>query len=111
MLLGHAGCIAAPLAMAALGISGAAIGGTVLAAGFAAAATAGGLFAWHKLRGQQAGKWEKRIVIAGSLAGIFATVAMHHTAHSGHHAQHAPNAIEIPLSCCGESCPKTLLIN
>ena len=53
LLVGHAGCIVTPLVIVAAGAT------TAIATTFSIAITAGGLYAWHKLRGQDAEKWKK----------------------------------------------------
>jgi hypothetical protein len=83
MALGHIGCIATPLLMAAARIvtAGAA---PVLAIAFGVAATAGGLYGWHRLRGHKATRFEKRLVVGGAVIGLALSSAFHLTAHRGH---------------------------
>lgn len=90
MLAGHAGCIITPVVIAAAGLTTATAGMSVIALAFGAAATAGGLYAWHKLRGPKAGKWEKRTVIGGAIAGLFLSAAMQFGGMHEHHHQTAP---------------------
>lgn len=66
-LAGHLGCIIMPF----LAVTGMATGlATGLGFAFGAAAAAGGVYLWHRLRGQKASKWEKRIVIGSAIAGL-----------------------------------------
>jgi hypothetical protein len=90
LLAGHAGCIITPVVVAAVGVTTATAGMSVIALAFGAATTAGGLYAWHKLRGPKAGKWEKRTVIGGAIAGLFLSAAMQ--LGGMHHQHHAPEA-------------------
>ena len=86
LLAGHAGCIITPLVIVAAGATTATAGLSVLAVAFGAAATAGGLYAWHKLRGHQAGRWEKGIVIGSALSGLLLSSALHlGGGHKNHH--------------------------
>ncbi len=100
MLAGHAGCLVAPVLLATAGITTATAGLSVLAIAFSAAATAGGLYAWRHMRGHQAGKWEKRLVIGGAIAGLAISTAMNLGGlHQHHHQSHAP---EMPAAViCG----------
>lgn len=84
-LIGHAGCVITPLVMAAVGVTTATAGVSLLALGFGAAATAGGIYAWHRLRGQQASKFEKRLVIGSALSGLLISGAMMHFNGHDHH--------------------------
>ena len=84
-LIGHAGCIITPMVMAAVGITTATAGVSLLALSFGAAATAGGLYLWHKLRGQQASTFEKRLVIGSALSGLLISGAMMHLGGHEHH--------------------------
>lgn len=77
LLAGHAGCIITPLVLMAAGATTATAGLSVIALAFSAAATAGGLYAWHRLRGQHAGTWEKRIVVGSALTGVLLSSALH----------------------------------
>lgn len=100
MLAGHAGCLVAPVLLATAGITTATAGLSVLAIAFSAAATAGGLYAWKHMRGHQAGKWEKRLVIGGAIAGLAISTVMNLGGlHQHHHQNHAP---ELPAAViCG----------
>jgi hypothetical protein len=100
LLAGHAGCLVAPVLLATAGITTATAGLSVLAIAFSAAATAGGLYAWKHMRGYQAGKWEKRLVIGGAIAGLSMSAAMNLGGfHQHHHQSHAP---ELPAAViCG----------
>lgn len=100
MLAGHAGCLAAPVLLATAGITTATAGLSVLAIAFSAAATAGGLYAWKHMRGHQAGKWEKRLVIGSAIAGLAISTAMNLGGLHQHH--HRNNAPELPAAViCG----------
>ena len=93
-LIGHAGCVITPLVMAAVGVTTATAGVSLLALGFGAAATAGGLYAWHRLRGQHASKFEKRLVIGSALSGLLISGAMMHFNGHDHHGgahEHMPH--------------------
>lgn len=100
LLAGHAGCLVAPVLLATAGITTATAGLSVLAIAFSAAATAGGLYAWKHMRSHQAGKWEKRLVIGGAIAGLAMSAAMNLGGfHQHHHQNHAP---ELPAAViCG----------
>lgn len=103
LLLGHIGCIITPLVLAATGATVATAGMSVVALAFGAAATAGGLYAWHRLRGHQASKWEKRIVIGGALAGLALSAAFNLAGgHQHHHPQQPPAAV----ICSPEKAPQ-----
>lgn len=84
-LVGHAGCVITPMVMAAVGITTATAGVSLLALSFGAAATAGGLYLWHRLRGQTASKFEKRLVIGSALSGLLISGAMMHLNGHDHH--------------------------
>ncbi|MDD9899398.1 MAG: hypothetical protein OXT65_00275 [Alphaproteobacteria bacterium] len=73
---GHAGCVITPLVLAASAGTAATGGLSALAIAFGAAATAGGVFAWKKLRGPKASKAEKRIVYGSALTGLAVSAAM-----------------------------------
>lgn len=102
MLAGHMGCIITPLVLAATGATVATAGMSVLALAFGAAATAGGLYAWHRLRGHTAGKWEKRITIGAAVGGLVLSSAFHLAnmqEHKHHHMQEpAPVTAPAPAS-------------
>lgn len=89
-LIGHAGCILTPLALAGVGITGAAVSTPALAVAFGAAATAGGLYLWQKMRGADATPFERRAVTGGMLAGFAFSIGLHlgdphgHLAHANH---------------------------
>jgi len=87
-LIGHAGCVITPLVLAAAGATTATAGVSLLALGFGAAATAGGLYAWHRLRGKQAGVFEKRLVIGSALSGLLVSGAMMHFGGHDHGGDH-----------------------
>jgi hypothetical protein len=97
-LVGHAGCVMTPLVIAAVGVTTATAGVSILALSFGAAATAGGLYAWHRLRGKQASTFEKRLVIGSALSGLLISGAMMHFKghdhHSGGHENHTPQQHE-----------------
>lgn len=96
-LIGHAGCVVTPLVLAAVGVTTATAGVSALALAFGAAATAGGLYAWHRLRGKQAGVFEKRLVIGSALSGLLVSGAMMHFNghdHGGDHAHPQPAPVE-----------------
>lgn len=84
-LVGHAGCVITPMVMAAVGITTATAGVSLLALSFGAAATAGGLYLWHRLRGQTASKFEKRLVIGSAISGLLISGAMMHLNGHDHH--------------------------
>lgn len=84
-LIGHAGCVITPLVLAAVGATTATAGVSLLALSFGAAATAGGLYAWHRLRGHQATKFEKRLVIGSALSGLLISGALMHFGGHEHH--------------------------
>lgn len=84
-LIGHAGCVITPMVMAAVGITTATAGVSILALSFGAAATAGGVYLWHRLRGQTASKFEKRLVIGSALSGLLISGAMMHLGGHDHH--------------------------
>ena len=86
-LVGHAGCVITPLVIAAAGVTTATAGVSALALAFSAAATAGGLYAWHKLRGKTATKFEKRLVIGSAITGLLASTIMMNIGHHGGHPQ------------------------
>lgn len=105
LLAGHAGCLVAPVLLATAGITTATAGLSVLAIAFSAAATAGGLYAWKHMRGHQAGKWEKRLVIGGAIAGLAISTAMNLGGlHQHHHAPELPAAV---ICGPGQSAPAT----
>lgn len=87
-VVGHAGCIITPLVIAAAGVTTAAAGVSALALAFGAAATAGGLYAWHKLRGQHASRFEKRLVVGSAVVGLLTSTAMMHFGGHDHGAGH-----------------------
>jgi len=97
-LVGHAGCVITPLVIAAVGVTTATAGVSILALSFGAAATAGGLYAWHRLRGKQASRFEKRLVIGSALSGLLISGAMMHfnghAHHGGGHENHSPQQHE-----------------
>lgn len=102
-LIGHAGCVITPLVMAAVGVTTATAGVSLLALGFGAAATAGGIYAWHRLRGHSASRFEKRLVIGSALSGLLISGALMHFNghdHSGsghdHHQNGAPTEQTVP---------------
>jgi hypothetical protein len=77
-LAAHAGCIATPVVAATLGLTtGLTAGMSVLAFAFSAAVTGGGVYVWHRLRGQKAGTLEKTIVIGSSISGLAFAGALH----------------------------------
>jgi len=88
-LAGHLGCVAAPAVIATTGGTAAALGGG-LAVAFGAAATAGGLYLWKKLRWKTSGTWEKRLVIAGAVSGLILSSAFNLFGGGTHHENHAP---------------------
>lgn len=91
LLAGHAGCIITPAVIAAAGATTLTAGMPLLALAFSAAATAGGLYAWRRLRGPAAGKWEKRIVIGSALSGLLVSTAFHlGGSHHDHHNMSMP---------------------
>ena len=70
----HAGCVL-KAGLIAGGV--AATGGlSVLSFAFTAAVTAGGLYAWHRMRGQKAGKTEKTIMFGSAVSGLALSAAM-----------------------------------
>lgn len=102
LLAGHAGCILAPLVIASAGLTTVTAGMPVLAVAFSAAATAGGLYLWNRLRGKTAGKWEKRIVIGSALVGLGLSSAFHLASGGYDHHHHAPPApVPVTESYCG----------
>lgn len=80
---GHAGCIIAPIVVAATATSAVGTAGaSALAVAFGAAVTAGGLYLWHKMRGRQAGVWEKRVVIGSAISGLALSAGLQMTTPS-----------------------------
>lgn len=75
--VGHAGCIITPAVLAVSGATAATGGLSILMLAFSAATTAGGLYAWYKLRGKDAGKTEKKIVFGSALAGLALSAGLH----------------------------------
>lgn len=100
LLAGHAGCIITPVVLATAGVTGLTAGMPLLALAFSAAATAGGLYAWHRLRGHQAGKWEKRIVVGGALAGVLVSSAFQIGGHHHMPGMDMPDMSKAPM-CTG----------
>jgi len=99
-LAGHAGCIVTPLVIAAAGATAATGGVSALALAFSAAATFGGLILWRTLRGNNAGKLEKRIVMGSAVTGLLLPSAFNlASGHHHHHGMAAPSAISEPY--CG----------
>ena len=96
LLAGHAGCIITPMVMAAAGATTLTAGMPLLALAFSTAATAGGLYAWHRLRGHTASKWEKRIVIGSALAAVLLSSAFH---LAGHRHNHQNMTMPDPIIC------------
>jgi hypothetical protein len=94
LLAGHTGCIISPLVIAATGAT-AAGASSGLALALSAAAAAGGLYLWKRLRGKEAGKWEKRVVVGGALAGLAFSSAFH-LAGSKHHHGHGAETQTAP---------------
>jgi hypothetical protein len=86
-LLGHAGCIITPVLLATVGITAATGGLSVIAFAFGAAASAGGLYLWHRLRGKQASPREKWLVIGSTVSGLALSAALH---FGGGHKGHGP---------------------
>lgn len=87
-LAGHAGCCLTPALVAITGLSTSMTGGmSVVAFAFGAAATAGGVYVWHRLRGTKASQTEKAIVIGSAVTGLAISGFMH-LSHAHHnHAQ------------------------
>ncbi len=86
-LAAHAGCIATPVVAATLGLTtGLTAGMSVLAFAFSTAVTGGGVYVWHRLRGQKAGTLEKTIVIGSAISGLAFAGAMHLTPKAHCHA-------------------------
>lgn len=96
-IVGHAGCIITPLVIAAAGVTTATAGVSALALAFGAAATAGGLYAWHKLRGQTATRFEKRLVIGSAITGLLASTLMMQLGGHEHHGGHDNHKAPVPL--------------
>lgn len=97
-IVGHAGCAVTPLVIAAAGITTATAGVSALAFAFGAAATAGGLYAWHRLRGKTATPFEKRLVVGSAIVGLLTSAAFmqfgghdHHGGGHDHHKDPAPH--------------------
>lgn len=97
-IVGHAGCVIAPLVIAAAGVTTATAGISALALAFGAAATAGGLYAWHRLRGKTATPFEKRLVVGSAVVGLLTSAALmqfrghdHHGGGHDHHKDPAPH--------------------
>jgi hypothetical protein len=97
-IVGHAGCVIAPLVIAAAGVTTATAGVSALALAFGAAATAGGIYAWHRLRGKTATPFEKRLVIGSAIVGLLSSAALmqfrghdHHGGGHDHHKDPAPH--------------------
>jgi|GEM_PF-1422774 len=95
-LVGHAGCLVTPLVIAAAGVTTATAGVSALALAFGAAATAGGLYAWHKLRGQTATRFEKRLVIGSAITGLLASTIMMQLGGHDHHSGHDSHKTPVP---------------
>ncbi len=95
-LVGHAGCVITPLVIAAAGVTTATAGVSAIALAFGAAATAGGLYAWHKLRGHAASKFEKRLVIGSAITGLLASTIMMNIGGHDHHSGHPQNQNPAP---------------
>lgn len=95
-LVGHAGCVITPLVIAAAGVTTATAGVSALALAFSAATTAGGLYAWHKLRGKTATKFEKRLVIGSAITGLLASTIMMNIGGHDHHGGHPQNQNPTP---------------
>jgi len=100
-IVGHAGCVITPLVIAAAGITTATAGVSALAFAFGAAATAGGLYAWHRLRGKTATPFEKRLVVGSAIVGLLTSAAFmqfgghdHHKEPAPHHQMHEPQGHE-----------------
>lgn len=88
VLLGHISCLITPVVLAfnsAAAVGAAGFG--VISMGIGAAATAGGLYLWNKLRGPKAGKIEKRLTYGSALLGLGLSVAFHLSSHKGHMQQ------------------------
>lgn len=113
LVAGHLGCILIPAAAAITGAAGLATG---LGIAFGIAATAGGMYVWHRLRGKTAGKWEKRVVIGGAIVGLALSSAFNFL--GGRHEHHKQSGItpqenvdtvktavppvkKCPNGCCG----------
>lgn len=86
-LLGHAGCLITPVLLATAGITAATGGLSVIAFSFGAAASAGGLYLWHRLRGKKASPREKWLVIGSTVSGLALSAALH---FGGGHKGHRP---------------------
>lgn len=87
--LGHLGCIAGPVAFAALGAGGVVAGAGAAAAMITAslAFTATGLGTWYGLRGRNASAAERKTVLTGAGAGLVLMAAFHMaSSHDHHHA-------------------------
>lgn len=64
-------CIVPKLILIATGAATTATAGFgALSFAFSVAAAGGGLYFWNRLRGKQAGKWEKRIVIGATVISL-----------------------------------------
>lgn len=87
-IVGHAGCVITPMVIAAVGVTTATAGVSMLALAFSAAATAGGIYAWHKLRGKTAPTFEKRLVIGSAITGLLASTIMMNLGGHEHHGSH-----------------------
>jgi hypothetical protein len=86
LLAGHVSCVATPLAMTALGMTGAVASSPVLAVGVGAAVTATSLGTWYSLRGCFAAATEKKIVTVSAAAGLALMSTFNLT--GGHQALH-----------------------
>lgn len=84
-LLGHAGCLITPVLLATAGVTAATGGLSAIAFAFGAAASAGGLYLWHRLRGQQAPRRERWLVIGSTVSGLALSAALH---SGGGHKEH-----------------------
>jgi hypothetical protein len=105
---GHAGCIITPVIATTLGVTtGLTAGMSALAFAFGAAATAGGVYTWHRLRGAKAGKVEKAIVLGSAITGLAVSGAMQ-LAHLGHCGPATPchstgaSAAQDMMGYCGQ---------
>ncbi len=107
LLIGHAGCLVTPLVIVASGATATTAGSSLAAMAFGAVATAGGLYAWHKLRGEKAEKAERRLVIGSALTGVLLSSAFHMGVD---HQSHAAKDF-VPTSWCGKSPPPAMITN
>lgn len=102
LLAGHMGCVITPLALAAMGVTGALATSPLVMVGAGAAITAASLGLWYGLRGRFAAALERRIVVGSAIAGFALMSAFNlasghdHSQHQGHHHGHHQAHDDVP---------------